>query len=44
MLPSLLSSRINFEPMDIKDFRPIGLVSEVYKIIAKAVANRLRRL
>jgi hypothetical protein len=30
--------------IDLKDFRPIGLVSEVYKIIAEVLANRLRRV
>jgi hypothetical protein len=29
--------------IDLKDFRLINLVSEVYKIIAKVLANRLRR-
>jgi hypothetical protein len=30
--------------MDFKDFRSISLVSGVYKIIAKVIANRLRRV
>ena len=28
--------------MEIKDFRPISLVGEVYKILAKVLASRLR--
>jgi hypothetical protein len=27
---------------DLKDFRPINLVSRVYKIIVKVLANRMR--
>jgi len=32
-----------FGALDLKDFRPISLVSDVYKIIAKVIANRLWR-
>jgi hypothetical protein len=28
--------------LDLKDFRPITLVSGVYKIIAKVLANKIR--
>jgi hypothetical protein len=30
--------------IDLKDFHPISLVSGVYKIIAKVLANRLKRV
>ena len=30
--------------MDIKDFRPISLVGGLYKILAKVIANRLKRV
>jgi hypothetical protein len=33
-----------FGAMDLKDFRLISLVSGVYKIIAKVIANRLRKV
>jgi hypothetical protein len=33
-----------FGAMDLKDFRPIILVSGVYKIIAKVLANRLKKV
>jgi hypothetical protein len=33
-----------FGAVELKDFRPISLVSGVYKIIAKVLANRLRRV
>jgi len=33
-----------FGAVDLKDFRPISLVSGVYKIIAKVLANRLRKV
>ena len=29
---------------DVQDFRPIGLVESLYKIIAKFLANRLKRV
>jgi len=29
--------------IDLKDFRPVSLVSGVYKIFAKVLANKLRR-
>ena len=30
--------------MDIKDFRPISLVGGLYKILAKVLANKLKRV
>jgi hypothetical protein len=33
-----------FGAIDLKNFRPISHVSRVYKIIAKVLANRLRRV
>jgi len=33
-----------FGAVDLKDFRPISLVSGVYKIIVKVLANRLRKV
>lgn len=30
------------EAVDVKDFRPIGLVSRVYKIIVKVLINRVK--
>ncbi|KAK4607051.1 hypothetical protein RGQ29_001035 [Quercus rubra] len=33
-----------FDAVDIQDFRPISLVGGMYKIIAKVLANRMRRV
>ena len=32
------------DAMEVKDFRPISLVGEIYKIISKVLANQLRRV
>jgi hypothetical protein len=39
---ALISKKLG--AVDVKDFRPISLVSGVYKIIAKVLTNRLRRV
>jgi hypothetical protein len=41
---SLLSSRRNLGAIDLKDFRPVSLLSGIYKIIAKVLTNRSRRV
>jgi hypothetical protein len=41
---SILVILKKYGAIDLKDFRPISLVSGVYKIIAKVLANRLRRV
>ena len=32
------------DAMDIEDFRPISLVGGLFKILAKVLANRLKRI
>ena len=32
------------DAVDVKDFQPISLVGGLYKIIAKVLANRMRRV
>ena len=39
---SLIPKKIN--ALNIKDFRPISLVGNVYKLLSKVLANRLRRV
>jgi hypothetical protein len=42
--PPKLVVPFTYGALDLKDFRPINLVSGVYKIITKVFANRLRRV
>ena len=39
---SLIPNKNN--ALNIKDFRPISLVGNVYKLLSKVLANRLRRV
>ena len=39
---ALIPKKVDAE--DVKDFRPINLVGGLYKIIAKVLANRMRRV
>ena len=38
----LVPKKQNFE--DLKDLRPISLVGGIYKILAKVLANRIKRV
>ena len=35
---------MKFDAMDVQDYRPISLMGGMYKIIAKVLANRMRRV
>ncbi|RVW67778.1 hypothetical protein CK203_062452 [Vitis vinifera] len=48
VLPDVLAALLDFvKPEgvdDLKDFRPISLVGELYKLLAKVLANRLKKV